>query len=202
MALGLITPTEGTVELFGRDPIARGRAGAGGRRGVRRGAALLPLPQRAQEPRTARRARRGRRARAHRGGARDRRAEPARGAPRGRLLPRHAPAPRHRRRAAARPAPADPRRARHRPRPGRDARHARPDPPAGRPGHHRPALQPPAARGAGTVRSRGDRRLADASSTRARSPTCAARAGPATGCAPPTTRARSRCCAPSPASST
>ncbi len=39
MALGLIMPTEGTVELFGRDPIARGRAGAGGRRGVRRGAA-------------------------------------------------------------------------------------------------------------------------------------------------------------------
>ena len=42
-------------------PDARRRAGAGGRRGLRRGAALLPLPERAQEPRAARRARRRRR---------------------------------------------------------------------------------------------------------------------------------------------
>ena len=42
----------------------------------------------------------------------------------------------------------------------------------------------------------------DASSTRARSRTCAARAGRATGCAAPTTRARFRCCARSPGSST
>ena len=62
MALGLITPTEGAVELFGRDPMRDGRAGAGGRGRLRRGAALLPLPERAQEPRTARGARRRRRA--------------------------------------------------------------------------------------------------------------------------------------------
>ena len=64
MALGLITPTEGTVELFGRDPHAPGRTRTGGRRRVRGGAALLPLSERTQEPRTARRARRRRRGRA------------------------------------------------------------------------------------------------------------------------------------------
>ena len=159
MALGLITPTRGHVELFGRDPMREGARALRGRRGVRRGAALLPVPERAQEPRAARRARRRRRARAHRRGAGDRRADAARRAPRRRLLARHAPAPGDRRGAAAPPAAADPRRARDRPRPGRDARHAPADPPPGRRRDHRAALQPPAARGAGTVRPRRDRRL-------------------------------------------
>ena len=118
----------------------------------------------------------------------DRRARAARAAPRGRLLARHAPAPGHRRGAAAPAAAADPRRARDRPRPGGDARHAPADPPPRRRRDHGAALEPPAARGAGTVRPRRDRRLAAASSTRARSPTCAARAARATGCARPTTR--------------
>ena len=50
----------------------------------------------------------------------------------------------------------------------RDMRAAHP--PAGRRGHHRPALQPPAARGRGAVRPGGDHPLRDASSTRARWP--------------------------------
>ncbi len=102
----------------------RGRARAGGRRRVRGGAALLPVPDRAQEPGAARRAGRRRREGAYRRGAADRRAGPARGPPRRRLLARDAPAARDRRGTAAPPAPADPRRARHRPRPGGDARHA------------------------------------------------------------------------------
>ena len=202
MALGLIMPTEGTVELFGRDPIRQGARALEGVAGFVEAPTFYPYLSARKNLELLARPRRRRRAGADPRGARDRRAEPARRAPRGRLLPRHAPAPRHRRRAAAPPAPVDPRRARHRPRPRGDARHARADPPAGRPGDHRPALQPPAAGGAGTVRPCGDRRPLAASSTRARSPTCAARAGPATGCAPPTTPARSRCCAPSPASST
>ena len=183
MALGLIMPTEGTVELFGRDPMREGARALEGVAGFVEAPRFYPYLSGAQEPRTARGARRRRREGAHRRGARDRRADPARRPPGGRLLARDAPAPGDRRGAAAPPAPADPRRARHRPRPGRDARHAPADPPPGRRGDHGAALQPPAARGAGTVRPRGDRRLAGASSTRARSPTCAARAAPATGCA-------------------
>ena len=78
MCLGLIVPSEGTVELFGRDPMRAGARRAGGRGGVRGGAALLPVPDGSQEPRAARGARRRRRARADRGGAGHRRARPAR----------------------------------------------------------------------------------------------------------------------------
>ena len=106
----------------------------------------------------------------------------------------------HRGGAAAGAPAADPRRARHRARPGRHARHARADQAPRRRRHDGAAVLPPAARGPGTVRPRGDRRLAAASSTRARCRTCAARAAPATGCAPPTTSGRWRCCAPSRAS--
>ena len=60
MMLGLIRPDEGSVRLFGRDPQA-GRGGARGRGGLRRGAALLPVPDRPAQPRAARRARRRRR---------------------------------------------------------------------------------------------------------------------------------------------
>ena len=75
MALGLIMPTEGTVRAVRARPDARGRPRPGGRRGVRGGAALLPISERAQEPGTAGRARRRRRAGAYRGGAGDRRAD-------------------------------------------------------------------------------------------------------------------------------
>jgi len=46
MALGLIAPTEGTVELFGRDPMREGARAPRGRRRLRRGAAVLSLPER------------------------------------------------------------------------------------------------------------------------------------------------------------
>ena len=54
MALGLIMPTEGTVELFGRDPIREGARALEGVAGFVEAPQVLPLPQRAQEPRTAR----------------------------------------------------------------------------------------------------------------------------------------------------
>ena len=49
------------------------------------------------------------------------------------------------------------RRAGHRARSGRDARHAAADPPSGRPGDDRAALEPPARRGRGAVQPGGDR---------------------------------------------
>ncbi len=61
MMLGLIRPTEGSVRLFGRDPMETVRA-LDGRRRVRRGADLLPVPERAPQPRAARGLRRRRRA--------------------------------------------------------------------------------------------------------------------------------------------
>ncbi len=60
MMLGLIRPTEGSVRLFGRDPMESVRR-ARGRGRIRRGADLLPLPQRPQEPGDAGRLRRRRR---------------------------------------------------------------------------------------------------------------------------------------------
>ena len=52
MMLGLIRPTAGSVRLFGRDPQA-GVARARRRRRLRRGAALLPVPDRPPQPRAA-----------------------------------------------------------------------------------------------------------------------------------------------------
>ena len=138
-------------------PPHRGGARPGRRGGLRRGAALLPVPDRPPQPRAGGGARRRRRRLAHRRGARHRRAGRARQGPRGRLLARHAPAARHRRRAAARPEAAAARRADHRPGPGRHARHARAGAAARRPGHHRAALLAPHGRGRGPVRPRRDR---------------------------------------------
>ena len=65
MMLGLIRPTAGSVRLFGRDPMASVDA-LRGRRRVRRGADVLPVPERPAQPRAARRVRRRRRADADR----------------------------------------------------------------------------------------------------------------------------------------
>ena len=59
--LGLLRPDGGDSRLFGRDPAARAAGGARRRRRVRRDAALLSVPDRAQEPRAARGLRRRRR---------------------------------------------------------------------------------------------------------------------------------------------
>ena len=158
MALGLITPTAGTVELFGRDPMrhgARALEGVAGfveaprfypyltaRKNLELLAALDGDDARGADP----------------GGARDGRADAPGEAQGRRLLARDEAAPGNRGGAPAPAAAADPRRARHRPGPGRDARHALADPAPGRRGHDRAALLPPAARGPGTVRPRGDRR--------------------------------------------
>ena len=132
----------------GRGPRRRGR--------VRRGARLLPVPERAREPRAARRRSTAAAASGVDGGARDGRADRPRARPRARLLARHAPAARPRGRAAAAAAAARARRADHRPRPGRDARHARARAPPGRRGHHRAALEPPDGRGRGALQPGGD----------------------------------------------
>ena len=159
MALGLITPTEGTVELFGLDPMRHGARALEGVAGFVEAPRFYPYLSGAQEPRTAGRPGRGRCGRADRRGARDRRAEPARRTPGRRLLPRDAPATGDRRRAAAPSALADPRRACDGPGPGGDARHATADSPPRRPGNHGAALEPPTARGPGAVRPRCDRRF-------------------------------------------
>ena len=131
--------------------------GARRRRRVRRGADLLPVSERAAQPRVAGRVRRWRRRRPDRDGARDRR--PHRPGPRQdrRLLAWDAPADRDRRRAAPRPEAAAARRAGDRSRSRRDARHAAADPPPGRPGDDRAAVEPPARRGRGAVQPGGDR---------------------------------------------
>ena len=106
----------------------RRRARARRRRGLRRGAALLPLPLGPQEPRARRRARRRRCALADRRGARHGRPRRPGEGSRRRLLARHAPAPRHRRCADPPPSPPAPGRAGDRARPGGHARHARAHP--------------------------------------------------------------------------
>src|SRR6202012_3365287 len=126
---------------------------------LRRSAVLLPVPERAREPAPAGGARRRRSGFADRGVAGDRRPRRSRQGPGRRLLARDAPAPRHRRGAAAQTAPADARRAGHRARPGRDARHARPDPPALGERDDGPALEPPADRGRRSLQPGGDRPL-------------------------------------------
>ena len=79
MALGLITPTAGQRRAVRARPDARGRARAGGRRRLRRGAALLPVPhRRARTSNCSPRSTADGAARAHRRGARDRRAGAAR----------------------------------------------------------------------------------------------------------------------------
>src|SRR5947209_2284966 len=96
-----------------RSPPARcPGARVGGR--VRRGAVLLPLSLRPQEPRAGRRPRRGSGRRAHRRCAGDRRAQRPRTRQGRWLLARHAPAAGHRGRTAACAAPDAARRAGHR----------------------------------------------------------------------------------------
>ena len=58
MALGLIVPTEGTVELFGRDPMRVGARALEGVAGFVEAPRFYPYLPRAQEPRAAGRARR------------------------------------------------------------------------------------------------------------------------------------------------
>ena len=58
MLLGLIRPTAGSAQLFGRDPLVDGREGARRRRRLRRGPALLPVPLGSAQPPAARRLRR------------------------------------------------------------------------------------------------------------------------------------------------
>ena len=50
MLLGLIRPTDGSARLFGRDPLVDGAKALDGRRRLRRGAALLPVPLRPAQP--------------------------------------------------------------------------------------------------------------------------------------------------------
>ena len=158
MMLGLIRPSAGQRPPVRPRPDGERRR-ARGRRGLRRGADLLSVPERAAQPRAARRLRRRRRQAEDRRGARHGRALRPRQGPGRRLLARHAPAARDRRGAAARPEAAAARRARHRPRPRRDARHAAADPAARRPGDDRAALEPPADRGRGGLQPGRDRPL-------------------------------------------
>ena len=58
MLLGLIRPTAGSAQLVRARPARGRREGARRRRRLRRGAALLPVPERPQEPRAAGRLRR------------------------------------------------------------------------------------------------------------------------------------------------
>ena len=141
MMLGLIRPTEGTVRLFGRDPLAGGARALDGVAGFVEAPRFYPYLIGPQEPRAARRVRRRRCARADRRGAGDGRAHRSRARPRRRLLARDAPAAGDRRRAAARPAPAAARRARDRAGSGRHARHARARTAAGGRGHDGAALR-------------------------------------------------------------
>ena len=128
MMLGLAQPSGG------QHPPARARGaeghpqGALARRRDRRGAALLPLPQRAAQPRHLGRALRRRGALAHPRRARARRADRPRGRQGQDLLARHAPAPRRRARAAQRPRAARARRAHERARPRGHARVPQHDP--------------------------------------------------------------------------
>ena len=180
MLLGLIRPTAGSRAAVRPRPAQDGRAGAGRRGRLRRGAALLPLPERPQEPRAD-----APRSTAATPPSRIDEAldvvdlrRPCQGQGR-RLLARHEAAAGHRRRAAAQPAPAAAGRAHDRARPGRHARHARRS--CGglaERGHDGAALQPPDGRGGGAVQPRGDRPHRARSSTRASSTSCCATAGP------------------------
>lgn len=139
------------------DPLPHPRgAVAGGR--DRRGAALLPLPDRPQEPRGLGGPPGARGPRRDPGSAR---AGPARRPRRRqgrRLLARHAPAARRRPRAAQRPRAAGPRRADQRPRPGRTGRVPRDDPRVRRRGPQRLHLVPHPRRGREDGRRRRDHR--------------------------------------------
>ena len=168
MMLGLIRPTRGQRAAVRARPAGR-RGRAGRRRRLRRGAALLPVHDGPAQPRAVRGVRRRRR----RAGGSTRCWTPSSCAdraegPRRRLLARDAPAPGDRRRAAAPAASCCCSTSR---RPGwtpagmRDMRAA--DPPAGRRGDDRAALQPPAGRGRGALQPRGDRPSRARSSTRA-----------------------------------
>ncbi len=182
-------------------PRARSGRGPRGRGRVRGGPRLLPVPERARQPRAAGRARRRRRG-GHQRRARDRRARRTGARPRARLLARHAPAPRARGRSAAPAAAARAGRAHHRPRPRRDARHARAGAPPGRRGHHGAALEPSDGRGRGAVQPRGDPERTAVSATRASSPTCSPAAEVATVWTRPTPRRHSRSAGRPPASAT
>ncbi len=202
MALGLITPSEGTVELFGRDPLRHGARALQGVAGFVEAPRFYPYLSARKNLELL--------AALDGDGARERIAEvfeivelTARAKHR---VGGFSHGMRQRLGIAAallrRPRLLDPRRACDGARSGRDARHAPADPSSRRRRDHGPAVEPSAAGGPGTVRSRRDRRLTGASSTRARLPICAARAAPAIGCARATTRARSSSCAKRPASST
>ena len=157
MVLGLITPTQGTVELFGLDPMRHGARALDGVAGFVEAPRFYPyLTGRKNLELLA--ALDGDDARSRiddvlRTVELSARRDPSRR----RLLARYAPAARDRRRAAAPSPAADPRRARDGPRPGRDARHACAHPRPGRSGDNGAALQPPAPGGPGTVRPRRDR---------------------------------------------
>ena len=69
MALGLITPTEGTVELFGRDPMREGARALEGVAGFVEAPRFYPYLSARKNLRAARRARRRRRDGADRRGA-------------------------------------------------------------------------------------------------------------------------------------
>ena len=128
MMLGLARPTGGRIHLRGCEVPQRDPQRALARRRDRRGAALLPLPERAAQSRRVGRALRRRGARAHPGGARARRAERARGRQGQDLFARHAPAPRRRARPAQRPRAARAGRADQRARPRRHGRVPHDDP--------------------------------------------------------------------------
>jgi ABC-2 type transport system ATP-binding protein len=74
MMLGLIRPTEGSVHLFGCDPLVNGAKALEGVAGFVEEPRFYPLPLGPPEPSTPRRLRRRRLALAHRGDARSRRA--------------------------------------------------------------------------------------------------------------------------------
>ena len=132
MMLGLAQPTGGRIHLRGYEVPSDIRSALSRVGGHRRGAALLPVPQRPPQPRRLGRALRRRGPRAHPRGARARGAERARRRQGQDLLARHAPAPRRRARAAQRPRAAGARRADERARPRRHARVPHDDPRARR----------------------------------------------------------------------